>query len=82
MISDSNISSRVDPCYSQQVDKATLAVGDSEGADDILGCCRGGDSEQRYRFDGLSTSRTFQCERTCFSSSTEEARAKIARIER
>ena len=82
MISDSNISSRVDPCYSQQVDKATLAVGDSEGTDDTIGCCRGGDSEQRYRFDGLSTSRPFKCGRTCFASGTEEARAKIARIEK
>jgi len=41
----------------QQVGRATIAVGarEEENTEDISKCCRGGDSERRDRFGGLST---------------------------
>jgi hypothetical protein len=63
----------------QQIGKATIAVGvkEEEGTQDICRCCRGGGSERRYRFGGLSVSRSFKCKRLCFASGVEEEVATI-----
>jgi len=58
----------------------TIAVGirEEEGTEDFSRGCRGGESERRDRFDGLSASRPIHT-RAWF---IEESRAEIARVEK
>jgi hypothetical protein len=83
MIPDPSISSRVVSYkIAQQVGKAIIAVGVREEEGTESRCWRGGDSERRYRFGGLSAGRSGKFERTCFARSVEEPRAEVATIDK